>query len=160
MFGKLKEAFPVAREKVVYTEEQKAAVLDKVPTLGIHRAAQEAGIPWQTVTRWIKGENYGKPVRKAEGKAAPASRGTKAGAKGKAGRKPAAKAEKASAKKAEAPEVTTKLIIQSPFGHEISPDEILARCEEADSVCVRVDQNRLYWTKGKKTGWVEIWSKE
>ena len=37
-----------------YTEEQKAAVLSRIPELGVHAAAQEAGIPWQTVAKWNK----------------------------------------------------------------------------------------------------------
>ena len=36
------------------TEEQKAAVLARVPELGVKAAAAEAGVPWQAVARWNK----------------------------------------------------------------------------------------------------------
>ncbi len=35
-------------------------------------------------------------------------------------------------------------VIQSPFGGEITPEEIRARIGEADAVYVRVDQNKAY----------------
>ena len=37
-----------------YTEEQKAAVLARVPEIGVRAAAEEAGIPWQAVSKWNK----------------------------------------------------------------------------------------------------------
>ena len=37
-----------------YTEEQKAAVLARVPEIGVKAAAAEAGIPWQAVAKWNK----------------------------------------------------------------------------------------------------------
>ena len=37
-----------------YSEEQKAAVLARVPEIGVRAAAEEAGIPWQAVARWNK----------------------------------------------------------------------------------------------------------
>ena len=151
--GKLKEAFPVARNDMIYSDELKEKVLRDVTTLGIHQAAREAGIPWQTVTRWVKGESYGKPIRKT-GPQTGAKRGT--GAR----KASAAKAGKAPASKRKSAESSAQLIIQSPFGHEISPEDILAKCSEADTVYVRVDQNRLYLVRGRKTSWVDIWPKE
>jgi len=62
--------------KVVYTDEQKAAALEKVPELGIHGAAKEVGIPWQTVTKWAAEaglsdarKKAGKAVQKAKDQA-------------------------------------------------------------------------------------------
>ena len=58
------------------------------------------------------------------------------------------------------------LIIQSPMGGEITPDEILAKISTAtkgsgvgkvDTIYVRVDENKAYWVKGKKSGSVDLW---
>ena len=51
----------------------------------------------------------------------------------------------------------TKIVIQSQMGGEITPDEILAKIGEADTVYIRVDQNKAYWVKGKETGSVDLW---
>ena len=64
-------------------------------------------------------------------------------------RKPAEK--KASAAKA------PKIVIQSPFGGEITEAEILARIGEADAVYVRVDQNKAYWVRGEESGAIDLW---
>ncbi|MBR1672086.1 MAG: helix-turn-helix transcriptional regulator [Fretibacterium sp.] len=50
-----------------------------------------------------------------------------------------------------------ELIIQSPMGGEITPDEIFAKVGRVDIVYVRVDENKAYWVKGKKSGSVELW---
>ena len=65
-----------------------------------------------------------------------------------AARKPAAK--KAAVKAAE-------IIIQSPMGGNITPDEILARIGKAEKVYVRVDENKAYWVNGEDTGSVDLW---
>ena len=52
---------------------------------------------------------------------------------------------------------TNEVIIQSPMGGEITPAEILAKVGPVDQVYVRVDENKLYWVKGKESGFVEIW---
>ena len=50
------------------------------------------------------------------------------------------------------------IIIQSPMGGAISTDAIAAKIpQDADSVYVRVDENMLYWVRGKETGSVNIW---
>lgn len=49
------------------------------------------------------------------------------------------------------------VVIQSPIGGEITTDEILAKIGEAETVYVRVDQNKAYWVKGEETGSVELW---
>ena len=50
------------------------------------------------------------------------------------------------------------IIIQSPMGGAISTDEIAKRVPAGtDAVYVRVDENMLYWVKGKETGSVNIW---
>ena len=58
------------------------------------------------------------------------------------------------------------LVIQSPMGGEITPDEILVKISTAtkgsrvgnvDTIYVRVDENKAYWVKGKKNGSVDLW---
>ena len=50
------------------------------------------------------------------------------------------------------------IIIQRPMGGAISTDEIARKIpKDADSVYVRVDENMLYWVRGKETGAVNIW---
>ena len=50
------------------------------------------------------------------------------------------------------------IIIQSPMGGAISTDEIAKKVPAGtDSVYVKVEENMLYWVKGKETGSVNIW---
>ena len=54
---------------------------------------------------------------------------------------------------------TLNIIIESPMGGSISTDEIAAKVPNgASAVFVRVDENNLYWVKGKETGSVDIWA--
>ena len=92
-----------------------------------------------------------KPVAKAKAAAQKVAADVKAEA-AKVEKKVAAK--KPAAKKA-APK--NEIIIQSPMGGEITPAEILAKVGPVDQVYVRVDENKLYWVKGKESGSVEIW---
>ena len=92
-----------------------------------------------------------KPVAKAKAAAKKVAADVKAEA-AKVEKKVAAK--KPAAKKA-APK--NEIIIQSPLGGEITPAEILAKVGPVDQVYVRVDENKLYWVKGKESGSMEIW---
>lgn len=49
------------------------------------------------------------------------------------------------------------IVIQSPYGSEITPDAILDKVGPADMVYVRVDQNKAYWVRGEETGSVDLW---
>ena len=50
------------------------------------------------------------------------------------------------------------MIVQSPMGGNITAEEIAAKVPAgAESVFVRVDQNKLWWIKGEETGSVDIW---
>ena len=51
----------------------------------------------------------------------------------------------------------TKVVIQSPLGGEITPEEIIAKTGPVDSVYVRVDENKAYWVKGEETGDINLW---
>ena len=50
------------------------------------------------------------------------------------------------------------IIIQSPLGGNITVEEIADKVpDDADAVFVRVDQNKLWWTRGDEKGDVDIW---
>ena len=53
----------------------------------------------------------------------------------------------------------TELYIQSPYGGEITPEEIIAKLPEDAVACyVRVDQNLIWWVRpDEKNGAEEIW---
>lgn len=74
---------------------------------------------------------------------------------------PAKKAEKKAEPKKPVREknapATPTVILQSPFGGEITVDMITSRVGEVDKVYVRIDQNKLYWVKGEETGAIDIW---
>ena len=65
------------------------------------------------------------------------------------------KPEKPKTKKPEAK--PARLVIQSPFGKEITPEEVLEKVGEVDAVYIRVDQNKAYWVRGKEYGSVDLW---
>ena len=51
-----------------------------------------------------------------------------------------------------------EIIVQSPMGGNITAEEIAAKLPKgAETVFVRVDQNKLWWIKGEETGSVDIW---
>ena len=87
-----------------------------------------------------------KPVEKNVAEKKPVEK--KAPAKKPAEKKPAAK--KPAAKVAE-------VIIQSPMGGEITPEAILKKVGDVNTVYVRVDQNKAYWVKGEEFGSVDLW---
>ena len=49
------------------------------------------------------------------------------------------------------------VIIQSPMGGEITPEEVLAKVGPVDKVYVRVDLNTAYWVRGDESGAVNLW---
>ena len=51
----------------------------------------------------------------------------------------------------------TEVIIQSPMGGNITPEEILAKVGKADKIYVRVDENKAYLVRGEQTGSVDLW---
>ena len=53
--------------------------------------------------------------------------------------------------------VAPTVILQSPFGGEITVDAVKTLVGEVDKVYVRIDQNKLYWVKGNETGNRNIW---
>lgn len=71
----------------------------------------------------------------------------------KENRAPKAKAPAAAGARAAAPTV----ILQSPFGGEITPEALVSIIGEADRIYVRIDQNKAYWVRGDETGDIDIW---
>ena len=69
------------------------------------------------------------------------------------GAKAAAKTAAPTKKAAKKPEV----IIQSPMGGIITPEEILKRVGKVDKVYVRVDQNKAHWVRGDEVGSIDLW---
>ena len=51
----------------------------------------------------------------------------------------------------------TEIIIQSPMGGTITPEEIIAKVGAVDKVYIRVDENKAYWVKGEETGSIDLW---
>lgn len=90
-------------------------------------------------------------TEKAPAKKTAAAKAEKAG-KSTAKKAPVAKKSSAAAKK-----LANKVIIQSPLGGVITPDEVLAKVGNVDEVYVRVDQNKAYWVRGKEAGAVDLW---
>ena len=69
-----------------------------------------------------------------------------------------ASAERAPKKLAPKVEYANEIVIQSPMGGEITPEQVVAKLPAgADCVFVRVDQNKLWWIRGEETGSIEIW---
>ena len=65
--------------------------------------------------------------------------------------------EKRVVKKISVPEL--EIYIQSPYGGNITPEEVAARMPEGTEACfVRVDQNKIWWVREDgETGSVWIW---
>ena len=69
----------------------------------------------------------------------------------------AAPVEAVRAKRAGKRAAAPKFIIQSPFGGEITTEEIRARIGAADAVYIRVHRNKAYWVRGAETGDIDLW---
>lgn len=89
--------------------------------------------------------------------AAPAPVEKKTVKRAKKAEKKEAAPKKATAKKAAAKKAVPAVILQSPFGGEITVDAVKTLVGDVDKVYVRIDQNKLYWVKGKETGDTDIW---
>ena len=150
---KVMEVVTSTTEEKEQKEEQKkeqkkdqidiSAVLSRVAEIGVRKAAAEIGVAWQTVNKWKKDA--------AATQTTPISSTAQNKEENKAQEK---KEEKKEGKK----EQETAIIIQSPMGGNITPEQILSKIPAcSDSVYVRVDENKLYWVKGDENGAVDIW---
>ena len=117
-----------------------AAVLSRVAEIGVRKAAEEAGVAWQTVNKWMKEKELTTPddIKAAvEGVAEPAA--------------PAVEEKTA----------PVELIIESTMGGQISAEEIIKRVREkrgdAAKIYVKPEENKAYFTYGDSVGHIELW---
>ena len=109
----------------------------------MRKAAAEIGVAWQTVNKWKKDA--------AATQTPPVTANDQ--------NKEENKAQEKKEKKEEKKEQETAIIIQSPLGGNITPEQILSKIPAGcESVYVRVDENKLYWVKGDENGAVDIWN--
>ena len=142
--SKADPASPVEAASAAPVEEKAAEKPARKP-----RAKKQAALVEATPATPSEGKTAEKPARKPRAKkqttpveAAPAAPAEEKGDK---------KAAKPRAKK------PAQIIIQSPMGGEITPEDILSRVGDVDKVYVRLDQNAIYWVKGEETGAINIW---
>ena len=161
-----------AKIKEVYGEEVAAAAPAPEKKATTKKKAEEAAAPVEApveekapakkvqakkkaATKKAAVEEAAAPVDAPVEKKAPAK---KVAQKKAPEKKPAPKkapAKKSAPKKAAA--ATPTIILQSEFGGEVTAEQILSKVGDVDKVYVRIDQNKLYWVKGKETGDKDIW---
>ena len=129
-----------------------AAVLSRVAEIGVRKAAEEAGVAWQTVNKWMKEKELTTPDD------------IKAAVEGVAETAAPTVEEKAAESAAPAVEEKTapvELIIESTMGGQISAEEIIKRVREkrgdAAKIYVKPEENKAYFTYGDSVGHVELW---
>ena len=133
-----------------------AAVLSRVAEIGVRKAAEEAGVAWQTVNKWMKEKELTTPddVKAAvEGVADVISPVVE--------EKAAPTVEEKTAKAVEEKTAPVELIIESTMGGQISAEEIIKRVREkrgdAAKIYVKPEENKAYFTYGDSVGHVELW---
>ena len=129
-----------------------AAVLSRVAEIGVRKAAEEAGVAWQTVNKWMKEKELTTPddIKAAvEGVAEPSAPTVEE------------KAAEPAAPAVEEKTAPVELIIESTMGGQISADEIIKRVKEkrsdASKIYVKPEENKAYFTYGDSVGHVELW---
>lgn len=151
-----------------YTDEQKKAVLARSIEIGTAAAAEEAGIPVSTVSKWkklndaklsvqIKVEDVKDAVvaNKIENQKKKAQRSRKVQEK-KDNTKAKVEAAKKPIQKARAAKVD--MVFETNGGKQITPEAIAARIPKgADAAYIKLEENKIYWVKGTETGVVDIW---
>ena len=129
----MKETKMAVADKIVAEEIEVKKTVRKVARTAVETAAQSD----EAVAAQIEAK---KTVRKAARKAKEVA-------------EPIVEDAKRAARRA-----SLSIIIQSPMGGAVSTDEIAKKVPEGtDAVYVRVDENMLYWVRGKETGAVNIW---
>ena len=153
---KAAEATAPAPEKKTTPEKPAASAPENKAAPEKAAETMAAAIVPEKKTRPVKAEETvttaaPKAEKKAEKK--PAPKKSTAEKKSEENVSAAPKAEKKPAPKKAPPTV----ILQSPFGGEITEDMITSRVGDVDKVYVRIDQNKLYWVKGEENGAIDIW---
>ena len=133
-----------------------AAVLSRVAEIGVRKAAEEAGVAWQTVNKWMKEKELTTPddIKAAvEGVADVISPVVE--------EKAAPTVEEKTAKAVEEKTAPVELIIESTMGGQISAEEIIKRVREkrgdAAKIYVKPEENKAYFTYGDSVGAIELW---
>ena len=163
-------------EKKAVDEALITAVLSRVAEIGVRKAAEEAGVAWQTVSKWKKDaekelttpadikaavEGVAEVIAPVvEEKAAPAVE-EKADPVVEEKAAPVVEEKAATTVKAEKTEEQVELIIESTMGGQISADEIIKRVKEkrndAAKIYVKPEENKAYFTYGDSVGHIELW---
>ena len=139
-------------EKKAVDDALITAVLSRVAEIGVRKAAAEAGVAWQTVSKWKKEKELTTPddIKAAvEGVAEPAAPTVEE------------KAAEPAAPAVEEKTAPVELIIESTMGGQISADEIIKRVKEkrsdASKIYVKPEENKAYFTYGDSVGHAELW---
>ena len=157
----------------------KAAVLARAEEAGVRKAAAEFGVTWQTVNKWKKDAEKAaaaaleKVMALMQSRTNPETLMPTPGELDKmfeetfkekmeemdaAAEIEASAAEEKTEEKTEEKPAPPAIIIQSPMGGNITPEEIQSRIPpEANTVYVRVDENKLYWVNETESGHTDIW---
>ena len=163
-------------EKKAVDEALITAVLSRVAEIGVRKAAEEAGVAWQTVSKWKKDaekelttpadikaavEGVAEVIAPVvEEKAAPVAE-EKADPVVEEKADPVVEEKAATTVKAEKTEEQVELIIESTMGGQISADEIIKRVKEkrndAAKIYVKPEENKAYFTYGDSVGHIELW---
>ena len=160
-------------EKKAVDEALITAVLSRVAEIGVRKAAEEAGVAWQTVSKWKKDAEKElttpadinpvveeKAAPAVEEKAAPVAE-EKADPVVEEKAAPVVEEKAATTVKAEKTEEQVELIIESTMGGQISADEIIKRVKEkrndAAKIYVKPEENKAYFTYGDSVGHIELW---
>ena len=120
------------------------------PAAQASSAAVEAAPATPTEEKTVEKKAARKP--RAKKQAAPVETAPVEEKAEKSAKKPRAKKQAAPVEKKPA-----QIIIQSPMGGEITPEDILTKAGNAEKIYVRVDQNKLYIVNGDETSSVDLW---
>ena len=157
-------------EKKAVDDALIAAVLSRVAEIGVRKAAEEAGIAWQTVSKWKKDAEKTATLFVKEELTTPDD--IKAAVEGVADiMNPPVEEKTAPTVEEKVAETVTpavdektepvELIIESTMGGQISAEEIIKRVREkrgdAAKIYVKPEENKAYFTYGDSVGHVELW---
>ena len=158
-------------EKKAFSDALIAAVLSRVAEIGVRKAAEEAGIAWQTVNKWKKDAEKTATLFVKEELTTPDD--IKAAVEGVADiMNPPVEEKTAPTVEEKVAETVTpaakdektepvELIIESTMGGQISAEEIIKRVREkrgdAAKIYVKPEENKAYFTYGDSVGHVELW---
>ena len=142
--------------KVSYDEDDKALIVTAAAEVGTRVVADAYGMDWHYIASWKR--FYGKERNESE-----------FNTMSKKNNKIKTAAKSDSTAKVTVPENTAmpamQLIIQSPSGQEITPedvrDKISTTAGAVDRVYIRPDEGKAYWVRGEgereEHGAVELW---